>query len=197
MTTLYFIALPPILLLVLYLPDIPPVLSQQVEESGWLWRAKAIANKRTAARPFSSAGRSLLDKEKYSCKRQRLDFYCNDKEHRVRRQAQFVLRWYFDAREDKCVSYPWGYCAGDPVASDSTLRTKEECDILCTPPQTEDIPASTNTFLSALPNIPPHAVQTSVPTLTTTRRTIPAQVATHGQPIAQVIQRPAFLDHKV
>jgi hypothetical protein len=30
--------------------------------------------------------------------------------------------------------YPWGYCTGDPIASDSTLRTREECELLCTPP---------------------------------------------------------------
>uniref|UniRef100_A0A915DZ43 Uncharacterized protein n=1 Tax=Ditylenchus dipsaci TaxID=166011 RepID=A0A915DZ43_9BILA len=30
-----------------------------------------------------------------------------------------------------CLSYPWGYCPGQPVASDVTLRTKEECELLC------------------------------------------------------------------
>ncbi|KAL3112967.1 hypothetical protein niasHT_013432 [Heterodera trifolii] len=63
--------------------------------------------------------------EEYSCRRQKLELFCEDR----RRQTQFVLRWY--AKDRVCVSYPWGYCAGKPVASDPTIRTREECEMLC------------------------------------------------------------------
>ncbi|KAI1723831.1 hypothetical protein DdX_04008 [Ditylenchus destructor] len=68
---------------------------------------------------------SSVESENFSCKRQQLSLYCED----GRRQTQFVLRWHH--KEGACYSYPWGYCPGEPVASDPTLRTKEECELLC------------------------------------------------------------------
>nr|CAD2198072.1 unnamed protein product [Meloidogyne enterolobii] len=64
--------------------------------------------------------------EEFSCKRQRLETFCENGNKRT----QFVMRWF--AKEGICYSYPWGYCPGEPIATDKTIRTLKECEALCT-----------------------------------------------------------------
>jgi hypothetical protein len=65
-----------------------------------IWRPKA-----QAARPV--IGQKDASGEEYSCRRQRLELFCED----GRRHTQFVVRWF--AKEGRCLSYPWGYCPGE------------------------------------------------------------------------------------
>ncbi|KAL7073453.1 hypothetical protein ACQ4LE_007003 [Meloidogyne hapla] len=64
--------------------------------------------------------------EEFSCKRQRLEPFCEN----GNKKTQFVMRWF--AKEGICYSYPWGYCPGEPIAADRTIRTLKECEALCT-----------------------------------------------------------------
>ncbi|KAE9554337.1 hypothetical protein FO519_002447 [Halicephalobus sp. NKZ332] len=43
--------------------------------------------------------------------------------------SQFTIRWFVKA--GMCCSYPVGYCHGESVFEEETIKTKEECEELC------------------------------------------------------------------
>lgn len=52
------------------------------------------------------AAKKLISEEKYSCRRQQLELFCEN----GTQQTQFVMRWYL--KEENCIAYLWGYCPG-------------------------------------------------------------------------------------
>ncbi|CAK5027702.1 unnamed protein product [Meloidogyne enterolobii] len=89
---------------------------QQLFEAN-IWKPKNLFSKKIY---IDASG------EEFSCKRQRLETFCENGNKRT----QFVMRWF--AKEGICYSYPWGYCPGEPIATDKTIRTLKECEALCT-----------------------------------------------------------------
>uniref|UniRef100_A0A1I7SA01 BPTI/Kunitz inhibitor domain-containing protein n=1 Tax=Bursaphelenchus xylophilus TaxID=6326 RepID=A0A1I7SA01_BURXY len=64
------------------------------------------------------------------CERQKFKTTCEVKG--FVKATQFVVRWY--VQNGKCHSYPYGFCPGTRVENDFTLRTKDDCELLCLTP---------------------------------------------------------------
>uniref|UniRef100_A0A183BXX8 BPTI/Kunitz inhibitor domain-containing protein n=1 Tax=Globodera pallida TaxID=36090 RepID=A0A183BXX8_GLOPA len=86
----------------------------QKSQQDFVWRPRSAQH---ASKTLTAQSKRNMDTsgEEYSCRRQKLELLCEDR----RRQTQFVLRWY---------------AKGKPVASDPTIRTREECELLCSDP---------------------------------------------------------------
>ncbi|CAD5223674.1 unnamed protein product [Bursaphelenchus okinawaensis] len=65
------------------------------------------------------------------CERQKFKTTCES--NGFIKSTQFVLRWY--VQNGKCHSYPFGFCPGTRVDHDRTMRTKDDCELLCLTPE--------------------------------------------------------------
>ncbi|KAI6185331.1 hypothetical protein M3Y98_00011200 [Aphelenchoides besseyi] len=43
--------------------------------------------------------------------------------------SQFTIRWF--RHQNKCVAYPWGYCHGELVHLDESIKSQKECEAHC------------------------------------------------------------------
>jgi len=62
---------------------------------------------------------------KLSCERQPFKKLCSA----TQSIPQFTLRYYL--KDGMCCSYPWGYCPGDEISKETSIRTKAACEAVC------------------------------------------------------------------
>uniref|UniRef100_A0A914C482 BPTI/Kunitz inhibitor domain-containing protein n=1 Tax=Acrobeloides nanus TaxID=290746 RepID=A0A914C482_9BILA len=83
-----------------------------------------IAKKYLELENFETPMKPLADFG-YTCRREKFEIKC--KNGTV--DTQIVLRWF--VKDDMCCSYPYGFCPGETIMADRTIRSKEECESLC------------------------------------------------------------------
>uniref|UniRef100_A0A7E4UVJ1 BPTI/Kunitz inhibitor domain-containing protein n=1 Tax=Panagrellus redivivus TaxID=6233 RepID=A0A7E4UVJ1_PANRE len=122
------------------------------KEFGFEWPPK---NESAKDRSYEDHPKLLTSIEEvttsFTCNRQKFEVKCAA----GTKKTQIVVRWY--NKNGECVAYPFGFCPGDTVKNDKTMRTREECVAFCienkTPVslQSEDAPTSSTVFPTLIP----------------------------------------------